>query len=116
MFERTGDNTAKIKVYKNNDWVWHEIEFKTKNLEHRDVTDFREMNPSLVKSGRKYYLHFTYEKEVKLKETLLKDRTIVSVDIGLTNSAVCSAMKYDGTVIGRLFINQPIYRKRPSAS
>lgn len=59
MFERTGDNTAKIKVYKNNDWVWHDIEFKTKNLEHRDMTNFKEMNPSLVKSGKKYYLHFT---------------------------------------------------------
>ncbi|MDI6605325.1 MAG: transposase, partial [Thermoanaerobacteraceae bacterium] len=45
MFERTGDNTAEIKVYKNNDWVWHDIEFKTKNLEHRDMTNFKEMNP-----------------------------------------------------------------------
>ncbi|WP_200792834.1 RNA-guided endonuclease TnpB family protein [Caldanaerobius fijiensis] len=112
MFERTGNNTAKIKVYKNNDWVWHDIEFKTKDLEHRDMTNFKEMNPALVKSGGKYYLHFTYEKEVKLKETPLKDRTIISVDMGLTNSAVCSAMKYDGTVIGRLFINQPIGKDR----
>lgn len=112
MFERTGSNTAKIKVYKNNDWVWHDIEFKTKNLEHRDMTNFKEMNPMLVKSGRKYYLHFTYKKTVKLNKTPLKDRTIISVDLGLTNFAVCSAMKYDGTVIGRLFINQPIEKDR----
>ncbi|QSZ26843.1 IS200/IS605 family element transposase accessory protein TnpB [Aceticella autotrophica] len=112
VFERTGNNTAKIKVYKNNDWVWHDIEFKTKNLEHRDMANFKEMNPMLVKSGKKYYLHFTYKKTVKLNKTPLKDRTIISVDLGLTNSAVCSAMKHDGTVIGRLFINQPIEKDR----
>ncbi|ADL68489.1 transposase, IS605 OrfB family [Thermoanaerobacterium thermosaccharolyticum DSM 571] len=112
MFERTGNNTAKIKVYKNNDWVWHNIKFKTDNLKNRDMTNFKEMNPSLVKSGKKYYLYFTYEKEIKFKNTPLKDRTIISVDLGLTNSAVCSAMKYEGTVIGRLFINQPIEKDR----
>ncbi|MDN5316962.1 MAG: putative transposase, partial [Thermoanaerobacterium sp.] len=58
------------------------------------------------------YLHFTYKKTVKLNKTPLKDRTIISVDLGLTNSAVCSAMKYYGTVIGRLFINQPIEKDR----
>jgi putative transposase len=112
MFEHTGNNTAKIKVYKNNDWVWHDIEFNTKNLKHRDMTGFKEMNPILVKSGRKYYLHFTHKKTVKLNKTPLKNRTIISVDLGLTNSAVCSAMKYDGTVIGRLFVNQPIEKDR----
>jgi IS605 OrfB family transposase len=112
MFEHTGDNTAKIKVYKNNDWVWHDIELNTKNLKHRDMTNFKEMNPMLVKSGRKYYLYFAYKKTVKLNKTHLKDRTIISVDLGLTNSAVCSAIKYDGTVIGRLFINQPIEKDR----
>lgn len=112
MFERTGNNTARIKVYKNNDWVWHDIEFNTKNLKHRDMTNFKEMNPTLVKSGGKYYLYFTYKKTVKLNRTPLKDRTIISVDLGLTNSAVCSAMKYNGTVIGRLFINQPIEKDR----
>ncbi len=112
MFERTGNNKAKIKVYKNNDWVWHNIEFKTKNLEHRDMTNFKEMNPMLVKSGRKYYLHFTYKKTAKFTKTPLKGRTIISVDLGLNKSAVCSAMKHDGTVIGRLFINQPIEKDR----
>jgi putative transposase len=37
---------------------------------------------------------------------------IVAVYLGLTNSAVCSAMRFDGTVIGRKFINQPIEKDR----
>jgi putative transposase len=37
---------------------------------------------------------------------------IVAVDLGLTNSAVCSVMLSDGTVIGRKFINQPIEKDR----
>lgn len=112
MFERTGYSTAKIKVYKNNDWVWHEVEFKTDNFKNRNISDFKEMNPALVKSDRKYYLHFTYKKNIKLKDTLLKERTIVAADMGLNNSAVVSAMRYDGTVIGRSFIDQPIEKDR----
>jgi hypothetical protein len=37
---------------------------------------------------------------------------IVAVDLGLTNSAACSSIRFDGTVIGRKFINQPLEKDR----
>jgi IS605 OrfB family transposase len=43
-----------------------------------------------------------------MKERHQDNETIIAVDLGITNSAVCCAMLQDGTVIGRLFINQPI--------
>ncbi|MEQ6359823.1 hypothetical protein V7D15_09005 [Thermoanaerobacter thermohydrosulfuricus] len=50
------DNTVKIKVYKNNNWMWHNIEFKTKSLEHIDMKGFKEINPSLVNSDKYYQI------------------------------------------------------------
>lgn len=112
MFERTSDTTANIKVYKNNDWVWISIIFKGQDLFKRDVYDAKENNPKLVKTGKKFFLHISYDKKVKLNKTKLKDQTIIAVDLGITNSAVCCAMKSDGTVVGRKFINQPTEKDR----
>ena len=112
MFVKTDETHANIKVYKNNDWVWETITFKKKNMQNRNVENWSEQNPSIVKSGKKYYLHFSYTKNVALTTKKVKEQTIVSVDLGITNSAVCCAMKSDGTVIGRKFINEPIEKDR----
>jgi putative transposase len=66
----------------------------------------------LVRVGKKYFLHFSYSKKIPFKQTKLNKQVIVAVDLGLTNSAVCSAIRFDGTVIGRKFINQPIEKDR----
>jgi IS605 OrfB family transposase len=49
-------------------------------------------------------LHFPFSGTVELSKS---DEIVVGVDLGLTNSAVCSAIDKNGTVIGRKFINQP---------
>lgn len=96
-----------IKVYKNNDWVWEKVSVQKKtDLTKRGITDWKQCNPKLVKQGRKYFLSFAYEKEVKLHK-LKEDKTrILAIDLGLTNSAVCCVMNSDGTVLDRLFIKQ----------
>ncbi|WP_373895212.1 hypothetical protein [Virgibacillus sp. CBA3643] len=100
MFEKISSNRAKIKVFLNSDWVWETITFNDKNFKNRDITDWKENNPTLVKIGKKYFITFSYEKEIKLNKIKLGDQVIVAVDLGLTNSAVCCAMRSDGTVIG----------------
>ncbi|WP_227001764.1 transposase [Virgibacillus necropolis] len=112
MFNRLSTDQAEVKIYKNNDWVWETITFNDKNLKNRGIMDWKENNPTLVKVGKKYFINFSYTKEIKLRKTKIIDQIIVSVDLGLTNSAVCSAMYSDGTVIGRKFINQPIEKDR----
>jgi len=106
MFERTSDTTAQIKVFHNNDWVWVNIEFKGQNLYKRDVWDWKEHNPKLVKLGKKYFLNFAYTHKVKLSETKIEKQKVCAVDLGITNSAVCSVMDAKGTVLARKFINQ----------
>jgi IS605 OrfB family transposase len=108
MFNQLGDGEAMIKLFHKNDWVWVKISFDMKNLENRDLLSYKEFNPSLVKYGKKYYLAVPHQKNAPLKNTKLEDQTIISVDLGLTNSAVCSAMKSDGTITDRVFINQSV--------
>jgi IS605 OrfB family transposase len=109
MWEKLSDGKAKIKVYKNNDWVWIDIDYSTKNLKSGQIyrfSDYKEYNPMLVKKNKKYFLHIAYQSNVKLKSTPLKKQRVCSVDLGLTESAVCSIVDYNGTVLDRLFINQ----------
>jgi IS605 OrfB family transposase len=108
MFNNLGGGEAMIKLFHKNDWVWVKISFEMKNLEKRDLLNYKKFNPSLVKYGKKYYLAIPHQKNVPLKNTKLKNQTIISVDLGLTNSAVCSAMKFDGTITDRIFVNQSV--------
>lgn len=78
MFERTSDATAQIKVFHNHNWVWVDIEFKEQDLYKRDVWDWKECNPKRVKVGKKYFLHFTYTSKVKLSDTKLELRKVLT--------------------------------------
>jgi len=86
------------------------LEYLTKALKsgkRQRFLNFKEFSPMLIKKGKKYFLHISYEIEVKLNSTPLKKQKVIGVDLGLTNSAVCSCVDNDGTVLNRLFINQP---------
>ncbi len=109
MSKRLSDKLVSLKLWNGSDWIWEEFKVSAKD---KGMKDFKELNPSLVKRGKRFFLHFPYETKVELKEAKLKDGVIVAVDLGLTNSAVCAAMKSDGTVTCRKFINQPVEKDR----
>ena len=109
MWNKINDGVGKIKIFKNNDWVWQEIKYFEKDLlsgKTYRFSNYKELNPLLVFKGKKYFLHIPYQKEVKLNESSLNQRIVISVDLGLNNSAVCSCLNHNGTVLDRLFINQ----------
>jgi putative transposase len=115
MFKHLKEGIAKIKAYIDNDWKWIEIKYNTKNLYSSGKPRFlgyKELNPTLIRKGKKYFLHIPYEKQVKLNSTPLDKQIAIGVDLGLTNTAVISAITSSGTVIGRKFINQPIEKDR----
>lgn len=107
MFERTSDTTAQIKVFHKKDWVWVDIKFKDQDLYKRGVWDWKENNPKLVKKGKKFFLNVSYQSKVTLSKTKIKNQKVCAVDLGVNNSAVCSVVDANGTVLGRTFINQP---------
>jgi len=50
MFERNEDGTAEIKVYLDNDWKWIQVKYDSRNLKNRDLKNYQELNPSLVRT------------------------------------------------------------------
>ncbi|WP_160112520.1 hypothetical protein [Salicibibacter kimchii] len=107
MFERASDTTAQIKIFHKNDWVWINIKFKEQDLYKRGVWEWKENNPKLVKVGKKYFLNFSYQSKVTLNKIKINDQKICAVDFGINNSAVCSIIDVNGTVLARQFVNQP---------
>ena len=108
MFEMLDNNRAKIKIYNGSDWVWITVNLRFQDLKYLNNLGLKLSSPVLEKRGRAYYLRFSVSTDVKLKNPKLKEEKIVSVDLGINYSAVCSLMRFDGTVTKRLFINQRV--------
>lgn len=108
-FLRTGDYTARIKVFIRNTWDWLEIKLRKKDVDYilRHHVEKKECVPTLQKRGKEWFLDFAYQEEVSLKKKNLQEQTVLSVDLGLNEACVCVAMKADGTVVGRVFLKLP---------
>ena len=103
---KLSDGKARIKIYRNNDWVWLDINYDTKSLyssKKYRFTGYEELSPTIRKYGKKYFLNISFKNKVKLTDN--KD-IACSVDLGINTSATCSIITSDGTVLARLFINQ----------
>ena len=110
MFNRLDRNTVEIKLFKNNDWVWVKCGLRNQDVKYIENTcvNMKELAPTLEKSGMGYKLRFTYEKKVDFKKvSSICDRKILSVDLGVNKSAVCSVVNGNGTVLGRKFVDMP---------
>lgn len=109
---KLSDGKARIKIYRNNDWVWLDIDYDTKSLyssKKYRFTGYEELSPTIRKYGKKYFLNISFKSKVKLTDK--KDITC-SVDLGINTSATCSIITSDGTVVARLFINQASEKDR----
>ena len=108
MFENFDINgTCRIKLFIDNDWKYIDIAFDKKALYSSKTFRFDGYmmdSPSLVFKSKRFYLDVPFYKNVELSN---KQGIVIGVDLGITNSAVVSAVMKDGTVIDRLFINQP---------
>lgn len=114
-------DTVLLKLYCNKDWVFVPIRCR-----HQDVKYLAKWwisvtasAPTLEVRHRKgrsnvYCLRyaFTESRNLSLRDTSLEQRTILAVDLGINNDAVCSVMLADGTVVARKFINFPKEKDR----
>ena len=97
-----------IKVYLHNDWVWHSVSLKKSDLEYIRKNLKDKAAPVLEKHNRRYYLRFAGKSVKKTEAAFVKDiyvDTVVSADLGVNTDAVCSAVRKDGTVTARTFID-----------
>ena len=108
MFDNFDINgTCRIKLFIDNDWKYVDVVLDKKALYSSKTFRFDGYtmdSPSLVFKSKRFYLNVPFYKKVELSK---EQEIVVGVDLGLTNSAVVSAMRKDGTVIDRLFVNQP---------
>lgn len=114
MYEKLDDNLVKIKVFKNNDWVWQIIKLRNTDIKYikNRFSQDKTFSPILIKNGRKFYLQYSFEKDVKIPKLKYDNTKVCSIDLGLNHSAVCSIMDSSGAVVDRLFINQPTEKDR----
>lgn len=107
MYIRTDDNTARIKIFHKNDWLWLDVELNNQDVKYiQNHCKFKkEYVPTLKKQGKCWYLVFPFEDKVEFQKVDIQDQVICAVDLGLNNNATCSIMQSDGTVVGRKFVN-----------
>ena len=119
---------CQIKLYVKNDWVWETFRMKKSDLkyikEQFEIYGIEESAPVLIKRMHKYELRFQYVTSLRLPELKYSNSTvklkklesplhrICAVDLGINNDAVCSIMKYDGTVTARKFIKFSVEKDR----
>ena len=101
--EGTEPNTAFLKLYVRNDWVWVPVSLKKTHADYirRYWSHAKASAPVLEKRYGKYFLRFSFEENVKLPVTKPEDQIICAVDLGLNTDAVCSIMCADGTVLSQ---------------
>ncbi|MBR5951503.1 MAG: hypothetical protein IKZ87_08765 [Actinomycetaceae bacterium] len=108
MFKRVDAYHAEIKVFKNNDWVWHLVKLRKSDMDYieRHCANRKMQSPTLTKRGKNWYLDFPFKEYVALKKTKLPQCRVLSIDLGLNCSAACVVMSSNGTVIARRFLRQ----------
>ncbi|MBQ7557195.1 MAG: transposase [Lachnospiraceae bacterium] len=103
---RKEEDRVYLKLWNGKDWGWQEVRLKKTDLDYlrKYWSDVKAKSPVLVKQHKKYFLQFSFEEAVTLREVPVGKRRICAVDLGINTDAVCSIMTGDGTVAARKFI------------
>ena len=106
MYKMISDNKIALKIYENKDWKYEEFKLKKNDLKYINKINGKRYNPEIKIIGKKIYIKFTFEiEDIKLQDKELNKRIICGVDLGVNNDATISIMNYEGTILGRHFIN-----------
>lgn len=105
--ESSEPNKAWLKLYRNNDWVWVQVNLRAQDVKYlkKYWNHCKASAPTLEKHHKKYCLRFAFGENVNLSSAPVQDARICSVDLGLNTDAVCSIMHADGTILARKFIS-----------
>jgi IS605 OrfB family transposase len=106
-----------IKVYRNHDWVWLDIDMDRSDMRyiHDYCAELKEAAPVLKKVHGNYVLQFAYKIPHSEDNKFVKDTEVqraLGVDLGLNTDAVCTSVLRDGTVTGCKFIDNPVAKDR----
>lgn len=104
-YKETDTYTAKIKVYVRHTWDWLEVNLRKTDKDYiaNHCSECKKCPPWLRKKGKEWFLVFPFEEKVELCDVNIYEQTIVAVDLGINCAATVTAMKADGTILGRHF-------------
>ncbi len=104
MYQVISSGQVGIKVYDRRDWRWLTVDLCAQDVKYLEKMEGKRFSPTLEQSGRKFALRFAFRKTVVLSQAPESECKVVTVDLGITYSAVCSVLAPDGTVQDCLFI------------
>ncbi|WP_105305201.1 IS200/IS605 family accessory protein TnpB-related protein [Anaerolactibacter massiliensis] len=107
--EQTGEvmpYAAKIKVFRNHDWVWDTVRLSKTDIDYLDKRGRSGdiSAPVLEKKHGCWKLRFAVTETVELSAKPVSEQKICAVDLGVNTDAVCSVMDSKGTVLAHKFI------------
>ena len=106
MYINENDNTIKLKLFVDNTWKYVKLKLKKRDLNYINKINGKRYNPNIYMVGNKIFVKFSFEVEnLNLTNKDLKDRIICGVDLGINNDATLSIMDFNGTILGRHFVN-----------
>lgn len=102
--ERVHSNEAELKVYDGKNWVWITVKLRRQDVRYIEKywSSAVQSAPRLEVKNGKARLVFAFTKKATLPEVC---DTAVGCDLGINTDATLCAMKSDGTVFARKFIN-----------
>ena len=108
MYEEIDSYSVKLKLFYKNDWQYITVKLHKSDVNYIEkfYKDWIKSNPILEVSGKVFSLRYCFSNKISCPKIPLKEQIAIGVDLNVKNcSAVCSAIKYDGTVISRKFVN-----------
>ena len=115
-FVRTGDYSARIKVFIRNTWDWIDVELKKSDADYilRHFNGQNSSSPALQRKGKEWFLCFAFTDRITLpKKTENASNTagykenILAVDLGINRACTLCCMNHKGTILGRRTLKLP---------
>ena len=109
VYVREDSHTARLKVWIHNTWDWITVSFNKGDVDYilHHCSHRMECAPTLQKRGKEWFLDFPFKEEVKLHSVPVEEQIILSVDLGINSACCCVAMRSDGTILSREFLQLP---------
>jgi len=95
--------SAFIKVYVNDDWIWHCFRLTGKT---RYEKQGKRLSPLLTLKGKQWTLSLPSKLEIPLIKQQDFSGLVLGVDVGINTAATCAVVDKSGTVLDRKFFNR----------
>ena len=108
-FVREEECSAQVKVWIRNTWDWITVPLRKTDVSYirKNCSGRKECVPTLRKNHKYWVLSFPFEEKVRLADVPLNGQIVLAADLGINSACVCTAMRSDGTILGRKFLNLP---------